>query len=249
MGRTVIVAQARMSSSRLPGKTLLELDGAPVVDLVLARVNGARLADDVVVATTTDPSDDVLAEHLESLGVSFVRGSLDDVLARYVLAADTFQAETVVRVTCDCPLIDPTEIDRVISAYRAQPPVDYCSNNLVRSFPIGMDTEVFSLAALKRADSEARLQHEREHVTPYLYQHPELFGLRNVEAPEWARFPELRLTIDEPADFEMLKALIELVPRDASLEDILRAIRLHPEVEVLNRNVQHRHIDKPASWK
>lgn len=249
MGRTVIVAQARMSSSRLPGKTLMELNGVPVVDRVIERASQARLADDVVVATTTAPSDDVLAKHLESLGVSFVRGSLDDVLARYVLAAETFGAETVVRVTCDCPLIDPAEIDRVISAYREKPPVDYCSNNLVRSFPIGMDTEVFSLAALKRADSDARRQHEREHVTPYLYQHPELFGLRNVEAPEWARFPELRLTLDEPADFEMLRALVELVPRDASLRDILQAIRLHPEVEALNRDVRHRHIDKPTSWQ
>ena len=111
-----------------------------------------------------------------------------------------------------------------------------------------MDTEVFSRTAIERAAAEASLPHEREHVTPYLYQHPELFRLRNVDAPKWAHRPDLRLTLDEPADFEMLQALLETVPHEASLEDILRAIRLHPELERLNHDVSHRDVEKPASW-
>jgi len=248
MGRTVIVAQARMSSTRLPGKTLMDLGGVPVIDRVLERARRATLADDVMIATTEDPSDNVLVEHLESIGASCVRGSLDDVLSRYVLAANASRAETIVRITCDCPLIDPAVIDRVIAAFAEEPEVDYCSNTLVRSFPIGMDVEAFSRAALERANAEAAEPHEREHVTPYLYQRPERFRLRNVEALAGERWPELRLTLDERADFEMLAALLSLVAPDATLPDLIETLRLHPEIAALNSGVSHRHVEKPASW-
>jgi len=248
MGRTVIVAQARMSSTRMPGKSLANLGGMPVIDHVLQRAARAELADDVIVATTTHSSDDVLVEHLEAIGVAFVRGSLDDVLSRYVLAAQAAGAETIVRLTCDCPLIDPAVIDRVIAAFCERPQVDYCSNTLIRSYPIGMDAEAFSCAALGIAASDAKNQLEREHVTPYLYQHPELFRLRSVEAPDWARRPQLRLTLDEPADLEMLQALLGVVDWDASIEEILGALAVHPEIERLNAAVPHRHTAKPASW-
>jgi len=214
MGRTVIIAQARMSSTRLPGKTLMDLGGRPVIDHVIERARASRLADDVWVATTVDAADDVLVAHLAELEVPHVRDSLNDVLARYVEAAEQSRADTVVRITCDCPLIDPEVIDEVIAAYRKQPPVGYCSNTLHRSYPIGMDTEVFSRHALERAHVEATQPLEREHVTPYLYQHPELFRLRNVEAPDWARRPDLRLTVDEMADLEMLRTLVGLTPED-----------------------------------
>lgn len=241
MSRTVIVAQARMSSTRLPGKVLMDLAGRPVVDHVIERCRRARLADDVWVATTTDPTDDVLVEHMGALGVPFVRGSLEDVLARYVLAAEHSKADVLVRVTCDCPLIDPAIIDRVIEAFREQPEVDYCSNVLVRSFPIGMDTEVFSLAALLRADREASPGLEREHVTPYIYRRPETFRLRNVEAPQWANRPELRLTVDEMDDLEMMRALLELTPAP-SLANVLQVLDAHASLADLNSRVRHRYI-------
>ncbi|MDZ4179352.1 MAG: NTP transferase domain-containing protein, partial [Coriobacteriia bacterium] len=128
--RTVIIAQARMSSTRLPGKTLMDLGGAPVLDRVIARARRAKLADDVWLAITEDPSDDVLEEHARALGVPYVRGSLDDVLARYAQAAEASSADAIVRITCDCPLIDPDVIDAVIRAYRDTPGMDYCSNTL-----------------------------------------------------------------------------------------------------------------------
>lgn len=236
-----------MSSTRLPGKTLMDLHGMPVVDRVIARAKSCSLADDVIVATTTDATDDVLARHLDRVGAAYVRGSLDDVLDRYLLAARERRADTIVRITCDCPLVDPMVIDEVISAFR-QGGVDYCANTLVRSYPIGMDTEVFSAAALERAASEASLLHEREHVTPYIYQHPDIFALRNVEAPEWARWPELRLTLDERSDFEVLKALLDLVSERAGLREMLDTLRAHPEIASANAGVEHRHIAKPSSW-
>lgn len=247
-GRTVIIAQARMSSTRLPGKTLMDLGGRPVVDHVVGRARASRLAADVVVATTTDSSDDVLAAHLDGLGVSYVRGSLDDVLARYVMAAQAAEAETVVRITCDCPLIDPEVIDGVIQAYREASEVDYCSNILKRTYPIGMDTEVLSRLALERAHAEATQPHEREHVTPYIYQHPEIFRLRNVEAPDWASWPDLRLTVDEAADLEMLQVLLGNVGQLASSREVLACLRADAELATLNACVVHRHVEKRGGW-
>lgn len=248
-GRTVIIAQARMSSTRLPGKTLMDLGGKPVIDHVLERARASELVDDVWVATTTDPSDDVLAAHLDGLGVRYVRGSLDDVLARYVMTAEAANADTVVRITCDCPLIDPEVVDTAIGAYGATPEVDYCANTLRRTYPIGMDTEVFSREALMRAHAEATQPHEREHVTPYIYQHPEIFRLRNVEAPEWATWPDLRLTVDEAADLEMLRQAVEVVGADASLANALDALRSHQRLVALNAGVSHRRVEKPDGWQ
>ena len=248
MGRTVIVAQARMSSTRLPGKTLADLGGRPMIDLVVERARRATLADEVVIATTNDATDDVLAAHLELLGVPYVRGSLDDVLSRYELAARTFHAETIVRITCDCPFINPSVIDDVIAAYRAAPEVDYCGNTLVRTYPIGMDTEVFSREALERAAAEASQPGEREHVTPYLYQHPDLFRLRNVEAPSEACWPELRLTVDEPEDLALMRALLAHEGPEASLHAVIGFLRLHPELAAMNADVVHRHTEKPTDW-
>lgn len=234
-----------MSSTRLPGKTLMDLGGKPVIDHVIERARASRLADAVWVATTSDTTDDVLAKHLGDLAVPYVRGSLDDVLARYVQAAEASDAETIVRITCDCPLVDPAVIDETIAAFRELPEADYCSNTLRRTYPIGMDTEVFSRAALIRAHLEATQPLEREHVTPYLYQHPEVFRLRNVEAPEWARWPELRLTLDEPADLEMLRAVAEVVGERAELKRLIETLRLHPDIVALSAQVAHRYVQRP----
>ncbi|MBN2839417.1 MAG: glycosyltransferase family protein [Coriobacteriia bacterium] len=248
MARTVIIAQARMSSTRLPGKTLMDLGGAPVIDRVIARALRASRADDLWLAITEDPSDDVLVQHLDAASVQYVRGSLDDVLARYVHAAEAARADTIVRVTCDCPLIDPGVIDGVIKAFRAEPGLDYCSNTLVRTYPIGMDAEVFSRHALERAHERATEPHEREHVTPHLYQHPERFKLENVAAPPWAMWPELRLTVDEEVDLELLRAVVERVGPDAGLREVLDLLRTDPALVEVNARVAHRHVEKPTSW-
>ncbi|MDZ4179386.1 MAG: spore coat biosynthesis protein F, partial [Coriobacteriia bacterium] len=128
------------------------------------------------------------------------------------------------------------------------PGIDYCSNTLVRTYPIGMDTEVFSRAVLEKAHARATQPHEREHVTPYLYQHPERFRLENVAAPEWASWPELRLTLDEAADQELLQAVVGRVGPDAGLRQVLDALRADESLAALNADVAHRHVEKPVEW-
>jgi spore coat polysaccharide biosynthesis protein SpsF len=246
--RTIVIAQARMSSTRLPGKVMADLGGKPVIDHVIERVRRAARVDGVWIATTTDPTDDVLADHLGELDVPFVRGSLDDVLARYVLAADAADADVIVRITCDCPFADPETIDATIAAYFEPPSADYCSNTLVRTYPLGMDAEVFSRAVLESANAEATLPHEREHVTPFVYQHPERFSLRSVEAPEWATWPQLRLTVDEPADLRLARALVGELGDAADLTSIVNLLRSRPDLVAINSDIAHRHVEKPASW-
>lgn len=248
MSGTVLIAQARMSSSRLPGKVLRDLGGRPVLDRVLERAARASLVDRVVLATSTEPADDALAARAGRIGVECSRGSLSDVLARYAQAAAAFGAETIVRITCDCPLIDPAVIDTVIAAFRQSPPVDYCTNTLVRTYPVGMDVEVFTREALERADAEASLPHEREHVTPYLYQRPDTFRLRNVEAPEPARRPDLRLVVDEEADLDFLQALVADLGDRATLDEVIDLVSARPELCRLNSCVQHREVRRPRDW-
>jgi spore coat polysaccharide biosynthesis protein SpsF len=226
----------------------MDLGGKPVVDRVIDRALRSELTDGIVVATTTDPRDDVLCAHLESVGTPVVRGSLDDVLSRYVLAAESAQADTVVRITCDCPLLDPEVVDETVKAFRQSPEIDYCCNTLVRTYPIGMDTEVFSRTALERAHKNAWQPHEREHVTPHIYQHPDLFRLQNVEAPDWACWPELRLTVDEPMDLKLIRTVMKELGADASLAEVIPFLRARPELVLANANVPHRHVEKPSDW-
>jgi spore coat polysaccharide biosynthesis protein SpsF len=237
-----------MSSARLPGKTLVDLAGLPVIDHVVARARRVTLCDDFVVATSTDDTDDVLEDHLDALGVRCVRGSLDDVLSRYALAAERAEADVIVRITCDCPLIDPVIVDEVIASYHEPPRIDYCCNTLTRTYPIGMDTEVFSREALEYACQEAMLPRQREHVAPYLYENVDRFRLRNVEAQEWGRWPDLRLTVDEPCDLEFMEALISQLGPDAPLRTIVDLLRSNPDIVAINAGVTHRHIDKPSVW-
>ncbi len=245
--RVVAIIQARMASTRLPGKTLADLGGAPVMDRVLSRVGRAERVSDVVVAITDRPVDDQLEEHLDALGANVVRGDSDDVLSRFGLVADGFRADAYLRVTADCPLIDPGVVDDVIAAF-AKGDVDYCSNVLARTYPIGMDCEVISSAALRTALDEAADPAEREHVTPFIYRHPERFRLRNVEAPAWAARPQLRLTVDEPNDVELLRHIVAELGPDASLREILELLDTRPDIAAINADVEHRHVEKPTSW-
>ncbi|GAB4276478.1 MAG: glycosyltransferase family protein [Coriobacteriia bacterium] len=243
--KVVAIIQARMGSTRLPGKTLMDLAGEPVVDHVIRRARRAKRIDDVMLAIPALPDDDILAEHLDILGQRYIRGDAEDVLARYQQAAMASEADVIVRITADCPLIDPRVIDRVIKAYMERPAVDYCSNTLRRTYPIGMDTEVFSREALERAFDEATEPYEREHVTPYIYQHPKKFRLRNVEAPEESRRPEYRLTVDEQVDLEVIRELASRLGAHAGLECYVRELDSDPVLLERNLGVAHRYVSKP----
>ncbi|MRR31178.1 hypothetical protein EG834_12840, partial [bacterium] len=172
---TVAIIQARMSSSRLPGKVLKEAGGRIVLERMVERVRQARTVERVVVATTVDPSDDEIAAFCQAHDIDFTRGSLQDVLDRYYMAAKQYEADIIVRLTGDCPLIDPVLIDEVVNALIEQR-ADFACNRLpppfARTYPIGLDVEAVTFSALQRAWTEATEKHEREHVLPYLYEVP-----------------------------------------------------------------------------
>ena len=200
---TVAILQARMSSTRLPGKVMKLLAGRPMVDRQLERLRRCTTLLRIVVATSTDASDDPLAKHLESQGVDVFRGSLNDVLGRYVGAARAFGATgQVVRLTADCPLTDPGVIDDCVSLH-ARTGADYVSNGREPTYPHGLDVEAFGMDVLEAAAREARDPYEREHVTPFIYRRPERFTLGALtQAKDESH---LRWTVDTPEDFAFVE--------------------------------------------
>ena len=244
--RVVVVAQARMGSSRLPGKVLREAGGQSLLHHLAARVLSARLPSALVIATTDQPSDDPIAAARFPEGVSVFRGDEHDVLRRYAGAARAAGAEVVVRVTGDCPLLDPEELDRVVGLYleaRTSPtPLDYVTNQAgeVRRIPRGLDVEVMSAEALYRAEREAAAPGEREHVTPYLYQSGR-FRVR-VTHPEGEDLSDLRLTVDTPEDLALVRAVLEELGPRPTTAAVAALLRARPELVALNAHVKQRGV-------
>jgi spore coat polysaccharide biosynthesis protein SpsF len=235
-GRVVAVIQARLGSTRLPGKVLLPLLGEPVLARVMRRASRAHRLDEVVMATTVDPSDDPLAELAAREGWPLVRGSQDDLLDRYVLAARTHRADVVVRITSDCPLIDPDLIDRTIEAFQ-DGACDYASLSLEpRTFPRGLDVEVVARTALEQAWEEDDDPAWREHATPFIYRHPERFRLCRVAADE--DHSDHRWSIDTPEDYELVRRIYEALGRDDfTWHEALAVVEANPGWADLNRHV------------
>lgn len=232
---TVAIIQARMGSTRLPGKMLLDIAGKPAVAHVVERAKAAARIDRVVLATTTASADDALAAWAATAGVPVFRGSEHDVLDRYYECAKANGADAVVRLTGDCPLLDPAVVDAVIACYW-EAACDYVSNIHPPTYPDGLDTEVFSFAALERAWKEAKLPSEREHVTPYIWKHPELFRTKNYElrtTDKAAAVSTERWTLDTPEDLEFLRRVVAAC-QDFSFESVLAVLRAHPDWRDVN---------------
>lgn len=231
------VIQARTGSTRLPNKVLLPLAGKPMLVHVIARVKAAQKVEQVILATTTHDSDAALESLAQTLDVKCYRGSEDDVLDRFYQAAKTYQARVIVRITGDCPVIDPTVIDQTIGLFQSGS-YAYVNNFMCRTYPDGLDTEVFTFEALETAWQEAQLKSEREHVTPYLYKHPEKFpqaGL--VQSPNLGHY---RWTVDEAVDFEFITAIYDALYAENPLfdmHDIAAFLAKHPEVIKLNQEI------------
>ena len=242
--RVVAITQARMNSQRLPGKVLLEVASRPLLQHHLERVRRAETLDEVVVATTVNATDDPIVELCRELDVRCVRGPEVDVLGRYVLAAKASAATTVVRVTSDCPMIDPGIIDLTVNGFlSAAPDVDYASNRLVQTFPRGLDTEVLSAALLTEVDREATQGADREHVTLFVWRQPERFRLLNV--PFGKDASDHRWTVDTPEDFELIRRMIEACEDEYGayrLEDALGIADRHPKWREINENVQQKTV-------
>ncbi|KAB2952938.1 acylneuraminate cytidylyltransferase [Heliorestis acidaminivorans] len=238
-----IIIQARMTSTRLPGKILREVKGKPLIQYQLERLNKVKLKDIPIIATTTKQSDDILVEFCKENNIAFFRGSEDDVLSRYYKTAKEFNVDVIVRITADCPLIDPTVVDEVIDTFLKEKKCDYVSNTNIRTYPRGMDTEVFTFKALEQSFYEAKTLSEREHVTPYMYTHPELFKLKAVIAQE--DNSSHRWTVDTIEDFELIKLILEsfyLYKPDFSLEDCLQLLKKNPEWKRINQGVEQKKI-------
>jgi len=205
--KIVGIIQARMGSTRLPGKVLADVHGQPMLKWLLDRLHSVKLIDEIVVATTVLPEDDRLVDWLSDNKVEYFRGSEDDVLERFHECAKKYQADLVVRITADDPLKDPGIIAQAIAMVAEHPEVDYCSNSITPSYPEGLDIEVFRFSALEKSFQEARLSSEREHVTPYIWKNPTIFKITSFmldrDLSHW------RWTVDKPDDLRFIRAIYQ----------------------------------------
>lgn len=232
------IVQARMSSSRLPGKVMRDISGRPMLWHVVNRLRSAQSIDKIVVATSTDSSDDVIVKWCDDECISYYRGSLNDVLARYHGAALEYGARTIVRITADCPMIDPLLVDGAVKSFLAplepgERPLDYLG--LDKSFPDGLDTEVFSIEALSRAFKEARLPSEREHVTPYIWKNKSDFRLRSIR--HYKDLSHMRWTVDDRADLTFVRKVFDSFAcplRVFYMEEVLRLLYSNTELLKIN---------------
>jgi len=240
--RTIAVIQARMGSTRLPGKVLVPLGGQSMLACVCRRAARAATLDGLLVATTDQPADAPVVDECRRLGIDVFRGNEQDVLDRYYQAARATGADVLVRITADCPLIDPELIDQVVRAMHRYRP-DFASNVLERTYPRGLDTEVVAAATLARAWREAEHPYQRAHVMPYLYQHPELFRLHSVTGPH--ELGHWRWTVDSPDDLALVRAIFDTMGDDGfSWRDVRRLWEQRPELAQLNRHVRQKSVQE-----
>ncbi len=241
---TIATIEARMTSSRLPGKVLMPCQGQPILALMVERLRFVPSLDGIVVATTLNAADDPVERLCKDLGIGCWRGSEDDVMARVLDAATAHKADVIVELTGDCPLIDPAIVETCISRY-FETGVDYLSNVMERGFPIGMDTQVFATAILADAASRTVDPVDHEHVSLFIYRHPELYRLANVAALPHQRDPELRLTLDTAQDFQLIDKIFAALrqgnPR-FSLDDILSLLTANADWRKINDHVAHRYV-------
>lgn len=229
--KVIIITQARVASTRLPGKVLKEINGTSLLSIHLNQLKKAKAADAVVLATTNEEGAGKIVEIGNKAQVSVYQGSTDDVLDRFYQAVKNMNPQFVVRVTSDCPLIDPQLIDEVVEMTISQD-LDYGANILEEHFPDGQDVEVLKFSALERAWKEAKLQSEREHVTPFIrnnsdYKGGNIFKAANYPAPD--NFNHIRMTVDEPADFEAVEHLIDALGTDAGWKAYTEYVIRNPE--------------------
>lgn len=239
----VAIVQARMGSSRLPGKVLADIAGRPMLAHVLRRAARIDGVDQCMVATTWGDEDQPVANLCADLRVACYRGHPTDVLDRYYQAAREAGADVIVRLTGDCPLLDPDVSQRTLSAFlESEPPLDFAANRLPdhRTYPIGLDTEVCTFEALATAHDEATAPHQREHVMPYFYENPERFNLRLIDHER--DLGNLRWTVDTPEDLEFVRAVYRaLAPEmDFGMADVVALLEREPELLSINQQVRHR---------
>lgn len=240
--KRVAIVQARAGSSRLPRKVLADIEGRSMLARVVDRLRRAQRVDEVVVATTDQPADDAVAEHCAERGIAVFRGDEADVLDRFHRCAVAHEADVVVRVCADCPLIDPELVDQTVEALEMDDELDYVALSIpFRSFPLGLDVEAIRAPALERAWREDARPEWREHVTPYIYRTPGAFrlrGLKHTDDLSWMRW-----TVDTPADLEFIRRVYASFGRDdMGWREVVELLRAHPEWQRINDGVTQRTV-------
>ncbi len=237
--KIIATIEARMTSSRLPGKVLLEAADKPMLEHLVNRLQAVSSLDGIVLATTINKTDDVLEEFSKRMGIGCYRGSENDVMNRVIGAADSVGADVVVEITGDCPIIDPQIVEQTIRIYNFNQ-ADYVSNAHIRSYPDGMDTQVFRLETLKRSVTMTSDDLDHEHVTLHIRNHPEIFPQLHLVAPPETHWPELGLTLDEANDYDLLKKIIEHFEPTNPLFSCLEVVELlkqRPDWVAINQAV------------
>lgn len=235
---TIIITQARTGSSRLPGKVLKQINGQELLKIHIDRISLSNEADKVIVATTTEVIDNQIENLCNSWNISVSRGSESDVLDRFYQAAKPYNPEWIVRVTSDCPLLDPKLIDAVIQSAKEKQ-VDYCSNILIENFPDGQDVEVFRFESLETAWKNAQLSSEREHVTPYIRTNCDFNNgtiFKAINYPCTKDYSKIRMTVDEQKDFDLIEKLIHDLGTNKSWEEYTNYI-IDKELYLINGDI------------
>jgi spore coat polysaccharide biosynthesis protein SpsF len=237
---TSAIVQARMGSTRLPGKALIDIEGLSMLARVIDRARRATVIDRIVIATTGQPHDDAIVEAARALEVDVYRGDEDDVLDRYYQAARAYPCEVVVRITSDCPLLDPGLVDAVVQPLlEPGSAIEYRANTLERTYPRGLDVEAVPFTTLERVWREARSAHERAHVFPHVYEHPEKFVLSGMKDP--VDRSHMRWTVDTAEDLQFVRAVYAaLGTRPFTWLDVLRVIDAHPGLLDINAQVRQK---------
>lgn len=241
--KVVATVEARMTSSRLPGKVLLPANGRPMLEHLISRLRRVPSIEEVVLATTTNTTDDVLESFAAHHAMAIFRGSEDDVMSRVIGAAESVDADVVVEITGDCPIIDPSIVEQTIRMFFHNE-CDYAANAHVRSYPVGMDTQVYRLEILKKSFAMSDHPLDREHVTRHIRMHPEIFRHVHLVAPPDLHWPDLGLTLDEQADYELLKKIIEFFGErnpHFTCGDVIQVLcSNHPEWIAINEQVKRK---------
>ena len=240
--KIIAIIQARVGSTRLPGKVLEDIVGQPMLARVVNRTRRAKTLNSVVVATTTQPADEAIVSVCQKQGWPFFRGSEEDVLDRYYQAALAFKADIIVRITSDCPLIEPEIIDKVVDEFLCDyPAVDYVSNNITRTFPQGLDVEAIGFDALKKAWQEDDSPVWREHVTPYIWRHPDKFKTRNIA--DDTDYSHMRWTVDTIEDLTFVRKIYDHFSNDSfTWREVLYLLEMNPEWVEINRHIQQKAV-------
>jgi spore coat polysaccharide biosynthesis protein SpsF len=240
--KVAAIIQARMGSTRLPGKVLIKIQGKEILWHIVSRLKLSKKLDLIIIATTNNKKDDQIVQFCEINNLPVFRGSENDVLERYYLTSLKYKVDIVVRITADCPFIDPNVVDKTVNAYMVRKSnYDGASNIVFRTYPRGFDTEVFTSECLKNVWRQAKLKYEREHVTPYIYTHKDKFRIYSVKSK--SNFSDMRLTLDEIPDLILIRKIYDYFKhtnRIFLLKDIVNLFRKNPYLKAINQNVEQK---------